>query len=268
LPVGDPVIMPELPEVEQARRYLEENALNRRIRAVEVLDGGVLRDISTEEFRKNVAGHMMVDAGRQGKQLFLGLDDRSFLTIHLGMTGDLVMADVPTPRYARIIFRFEDGTSLYYTDQRKFGAIGIVGSLDQFVSEHALGPDALCIDRSDFVERVSGHKKAIKSVLLDQSVLAGIGNLYADEVLFQARLHPLTRADSISLRKLGELYQQVGNVLRCSIAVSSDFSALPDRYLLKVRKEGAACPRGNGRLAMVKVGGRTAIYCPVCQQLR
>jgi formamidopyrimidine-DNA glycosylase len=260
--------MPELPEVEQARRYLEKNALNRRIRAVEVLDAGVLQEVEEATFRQDLQGRSMTTAGRRGKQIFVGLDDGSFLTVHLGMTGELMVGgDDPAPRYSRVVFRFEGGTSLFYADQRKFGAIGIAGSVDQFVTEHRLGPDALCINRSDFVERVSGHKKAIKSVLLDQSVLAGIGNLYADEALFQARLHPAKRADSISRGKLGDLHRQIGNVLRGSIAVSSDFADLPEGYMLKVREEGAACPRGNGSLTMIKVAGRTSIFCPQCQRL-
>jgi formamidopyrimidine-DNA glycosylase len=260
-------MMPELPEVEQARRYLEGNALNRRIDAVEVLDDGVLSDIDAETFRQSMAGRTMTLAGRRGKQMFIGLDDGSYLTIHLGMTGDLAMEYASTPKYARIIFRFEDGAVLCYTDQRKFGALGIVGSVDQFISEHALGPDALCIGRSDFVERVSGHRKAIKTVLLDQRVLSGIGNLYADEVLFQAKVHPEAHADSLALSKLNEIHRQIGLVLRASIAVSSDFSALSAKYLVKVREEGAECPRGNGRLVMIRVGGRTTLFCPRCQRL-
>ena len=259
--------MPELPEVELARRYLEKNALNRRIQSVEVFDAGVLQEVDGPTFRQAVNGRYMTIAGRRGKQMFIGLDDGTFLTLHLGMTGDLVVdSDERSPRYSRIAFRFEDGTSLFYVDQRKFGAVGISGSVDRFVADHRLGPDALCIERSEFIERVSGHRKAIKTVLLDQRVLSGIGNLYADEVLFQVRLHPMTRADSISRRKLADLHREVGKVLRGSIAVSSDFALLPDGYLLKVRREGAECPRGNGPLAMVRVGGRTSIFCPACQR--
>lgn len=261
--------MPELPEVEQARRYLEKNALNRRIRSVEVFDGGILQDVDAMTFEQVLGGHSLTTAGRRGKQMFLGLDDGTFLTVHLGMTGDLTVdRDDQAPKYSRVAFRFEDGTSLFYSDQRKFGALGLVGSVDQFVAEHRLGPDALCINRSDFIERVSAHRKAIKAVLLDQSVLSGIGNLYADEALFQARLHPAKRADTISHRRLADLHRHVGSVLRGSIAVSSDFAALPEGYMLKDRTEGARCPRGNGSLAMIRVGGRTSIFCPRCQRLK
>jgi formamidopyrimidine-DNA glycosylase len=261
--------MPELPEVEKARRYLEANVLNRRINAVEVLDGGVLRDIDAATFRQKLVGRMMTTAGRRGKQMFIGLDDGSFLTIHLGMTGDLDIGEkVEPPEYARVAFHFGMGKSLFYADQRKFGALGIVSSVDQFVAEHHLGPDALCIGRPNFIERVSGHRKAIKSVLLDQSILSGIGNLYADEVLFQARVHPEQLANSISLRKLNDIHHQVGEVLRMSISVASDFSSLPDGYLVRVRQDGFECPRGNGMLATIKVGGRTTIFCPKCQRLR
>jgi formamidopyrimidine-DNA glycosylase len=259
--------MPELPEVEQARRYLERTALNRRIVSVDVIDGGVLDGTDPPSFSLQLKGRTMTIAGRRGKQMFIGLDDGAFLTIHLGMTGDVeVRNDADPPNYTRIALRFGGGMSLFYSDQRKFGAIGIVGSVDQFVADHRLGPDALCINRSDFIERVSHHRKAIKSVLLDQSVLAGIGNLYADEVLFQAKVHPETRADTLSHRKLGSIHDQVGAVLRSSIAVSSDFSALPDGYLLRTRDMGAECPRGNGTLAVIRVGGRTTVFCPKCQR--
>lgn len=259
--------MPELPEVEQARRFLERNALNRKILSVEVFDDGVLQDIEGPMFAEILTGRSMTIAGRRGKQIFIGLDDGSFLTIHLGMTGGLILdEDGSVPRYSRIALRFEGGASLFYSDQRKFGALGVVDTVDHFVNEHKLGPDALCISLSDFKDRVSSHKKAIKSVLLDQSVLSGIGNLYADEVLFQVRLHPETRADTISSRKIGDLHRNIGIVLRGSIAVSSDFASLPNGYLLRAREEGAECPRHNGLLEMIKVGGRTSIFCPKCQR--
>jgi formamidopyrimidine-DNA glycosylase len=261
--------MPELPEVEQARRFLEGNVLNRRIAAVEVLDEGVLSDIDPLSFKLSLTGRMMTSAGRRGKQMFIGLDDGTFLTIHLGMTGDLALGDdAAAPKYTRITIRFEEGLRLHYADQRKFGALGIVGTVDQFVAEHHLGPDALCIGSSDFIERVSGHKKAIKSVLLDQSVLSGIGNLYADEILFQARVHPEVRAESISPRRLNGIHREIGMVLKTSITAASDFSTLPNGYLLRVRGEGAKCPRNNGILTSIKVGGRTTILCPKCQRFR
>ncbi len=259
--------MPELPEVEQARRFLEINALNRKILSVEVFDSGVLQDIEGPTFAKTLTGRSMTIAGRHGKQMFIGLDDGSFLTIHLGMTGDLILnEDSRVPMYSRIAFRFEGGESLFYSDQRKFGAIGVIGSVDQFVKDHKLGPDALCISLSEFKERVSSHKKAIKSVLLDQSIVSGIGNLYADEVLFQVRLHPGARTDTISSKRIGNIHRLIGIVLRGSIAVSSDFASLPDGYLLRAREVGVECPRHNGLLAVVKVGGRTSIFCPKCQR--
>jgi formamidopyrimidine-DNA glycosylase len=242
--------------------------LNRPIQSVEVLDDGVLQKVDAGAFQIGLIGRSMTTVGRQGKQMFIGLDDGSFLTIHLGMTGDLIIdEDGSAPRFTRIALHFAGGMSLFYLDQRKFGAVGLIGSVDKFVAEHRLGPDALCINRSEFIERTSSRRKAIKSVLLDQAVLSGIGNLYADEALFQAKIHPETRADTISRKKMADLHRHIGRILRISIAASSDFDALPDGYLLKNREEGAECPRGNGPLAMTKVGGRTTIYCPRCQRL-
>ena len=150
--------MPELPEVEQARRYLAAKAMNRRMGSVEVLDVGVLQGVEPNAFSSSLAGRTMTTAARRGKQMFIGLDDGTFLTIHLGMTGDLV-GDGPEPRFCRIVFRFEDGTNLFYVDQRKFGAVGIAVSIEQFVAEHGLGPDALTIDRHDFIAGRLGTRR-------------------------------------------------------------------------------------------------------------
>jgi formamidopyrimidine-DNA glycosylase len=259
--------MPELPEVEQVRQYLEKNALGHRILSVDVFDVGVLQDIDAQTLQRNLNGRSIIAAIRWGKQMFIGLDDGSFLTVHLGMTGDLIVGeDGLEPKYSRVAFRFEGGKSLFYIDLRKFGAVGITDSVDRFVTDHRIGPDALRITRSDFIERVSHHRRAIKSVLLDQGVLSGIGNLYADEVLFQVRLHPSIRADCISRKKLVELHNQIGGVLRESIEASSDFDSLPNGYLLRARHVGMECPRGNGLLEMTKIGGRTTIFCPECQR--
>jgi formamidopyrimidine-DNA glycosylase len=259
--------MPELPEVEQVRRYLEKNALGCRIMSVDVLDVGVLQDIDPQTLRRNLNGRSIIAAVRWGKQMFIGLDDGSFLTIHLGMTGDMVIEkDGSEPKYSRVAFRFEGGSSLFYIDLRKFGSVGITDSVDRFVTDHHIGPDALRITRSEFIKRLSHHKRAIKSVLLDQGVLSGIGNLYADEVLFQVRLHPSIRTDSISRKKLVELHNKIVDVLRESIEVSSDFAFLPNGYLLRARHVGKECPRGNGLLEMTRIGGRTSIFCPECQR--
>jgi formamidopyrimidine-DNA glycosylase len=159
----------------------------------------------------------------------------------------------------------DDGRSLVYDDQRMFGSIGLAKSVHDFVEEHRLGPDALGITPQEFASRAGGSSRAIKGVLLDQHVLAGVGNLYADESLFQAKLHPLAPADGLSPASLRKLGRCIPMVLSASIAAGTDFGLLPDGFLLRAREEGARCPRGNGRLERIQAGGRSSYLCPRCQ---
>ena len=261
--------MPELPEVEMVRRRLDSNCVGKRIVKVDVIDDGILDHISASRLAKALKGNTIVSVRRIGKQLFVEIESGKVLTVHLGLTGDV---DCPPTlpdgeRWMRFALGFDDGTALAYYDLRKFGAVGLATSIDDFVKRRKLGPDALSITENDFLARVSAHKKSIKSVLLDQHIVAGIGNLYADEALFQARLHPLTNASKIQARRLRLLHEVLLAVLRASIAVETDFERLPSGYLLRERRKGAPCPRGNGHLVSIVAAGRTTILCPRCQRL-
>ncbi|MDD1747617.1 MAG: DNA-formamidopyrimidine glycosylase [Methanomassiliicoccales archaeon] len=260
--------MPELPEVEMARRYLEECCKGRRIERVKVLDEGILRAVARGAFAKAVQGRKVMGAGRHGKQLFIDLGGIC-LTVHLGMTGGLVMLEggEKPPTHTRVMFAFEDATSLAYDDPRKFGAIGLSSSVADFVMTHKLGPDALSISKREFMARAQRSRRAIKSLLIDQHVIAGVGNLYADESLFQAKVHPLMSADQLSQAAIERIWVEVRRVLKASIAVDTDFRSLPEGFLLSNRVADRPCPRRNGALRAIKVGGRTTIFCPTCQTL-
>jgi formamidopyrimidine-DNA glycosylase len=257
------VNVPELPEVESARRYLHERALNRRIEGIIVLDPKMLEG-DRDEFASKVLCRKVVGTGRHGKHLFLMLD-RGALRIHLGMSGSvhLVEDDEITP-HQRLRLRL-DRCSIVLDDPRRFGRFQYVDGIPPFVRERGLGPDALSIDEDQFISRAAGRKKAIKSVLLDQSILAGVGNLYADEVLFQERVVPSNPTASLGDDDLSSICRRVGEVLRASIAVESDFSSLPTGYLLRERRRDGRCPRCGQELRTIMVGGRTTIFCPSCQ---
>jgi len=126
----------------------------------------------------------------------------------------------------------------------------------------------LSVSDEEFVSRLVGRKGSLKPTLLDQSVVAGVGNLYADETLFQERLHPATRTDSLSTREKAALGMRIREVLETSISVRTDFSLLPDGYLLRDRRERAPCPRCEAELEAIQIGGRTTVFCPACQSLR
>jgi formamidopyrimidine-DNA glycosylase len=150
---------------------------------------------------------------------------------------------------------------------RKFGAIGLTPSKASFLERKRLGPDALAIEREDFVERTSRHRRPIKTVLLDQSVLAGVGNLYSDEVLFQCGVHPLALADGLKEDRLSCIHRNLVIVLGSSIDARTDFDQLPEGYMLKARHTSSRCPKGHGPWHTMKVNGRTAFFCPQCQRL-
>jgi formamidopyrimidine-DNA glycosylase len=260
--------MPELPEVEMVRRYAEERCKGRTITNVRVLDEGILDGVSRSIFVQSIQGRQIIGASRHGKQLFLNLR-KGFITVHLGMTGDLLMLErgERPPSHARTLFTFDDTTRLVYDDPRKFGALGLTSSMADFVREHRLGPDALKVSKKEFVARAQRSHRAIKSVLLDQHVIAGVGNLYADESLFQSKIHPLVASNELPVEALERIWAQVRHVLNASIRVSTDFQMLPEGFLLRSRAAGSPCNRGNGILHSIKVGGRTTIFCPACQKL-
>jgi len=259
--------MPELPEVEIVRRYLEERALGKRIDSVKVIDASILEGVTTRKLIDPLVGKCFTAARRHGKQLFLQVDG-GFLTAHLGMTGDLISieSESPLPRFARVVVGFQGGERLVFEDMRKFGAVGFVKSTSSLIMSKGLGPDMLLVREKEFLGRVRRHRKAIKTVLLDQRVVAGIGNLYADEALFQSGIHPSTSASDLTDGEVERLCRNVRRVLKRSIQVRTDFDRLPRTFLLRSRIEGGRCPRGHSSLKSIKVGGRTTIYCPRCQR--
>jgi formamidopyrimidine-DNA glycosylase len=262
--------MPELPEVELVRRRLESGVLNERISKVIVLDQKRIEGTDAEGLVCRLEGREFVRAGRIGKQLFLEME-RGALMIHLGLTGDVVVDHVcdAAPRFARLVVEFEDGRRMVFEDMRRFGRVGFTDDIREVVMRKRLGPDVMRVSSTAFIERVGGHRRAIKTVLLDQSVVAGIGNLYADEALFQAGIHPLTHPSVLGNDELKRLWRDVRRVMRRSLAVGSDFDALPRMYLLRNRRAGERCPGVHGaRLESMVVGGRTTVFCPAKQRIR
>jgi len=251
------------------RSYLVEHVVGRTIQSITVLDDGILEKVASERLKEALEGRKIVRMARHGKQLFLQTEGGMTMTIHLGMTGDLNFLEIEEKesRFARLLIEFEDGSRLEYEDMRKFGAVGMTLSKETFVALKRLAPDALSIGRKEFSSRVLKHHKAIKSVLLDQRIVAGIGNLYADEILFQSRVHPAFSAASMTEKELARVYREMRKVLRQSIQIKTDFSRLPPSYLLRDRSIEARCPRGHKAMQTMMVGGRTAYFCAVCQKI-
>ena len=243
------------------RRYLEATAHHQTIRAAEVKDERILAKVSAKDLEDALVGKQFHGALRHGKRLFLKLHNSLWLALHLGLTGSLFYLEsgAKEPRHTRLLISFENGHCLAFDDPRIFGEVGLAKSPEAFLVERKIGPDALLLDREGFLEIMSGRKGLIKPALLNQSLIAGLGNLYADEALFQAGICPKTRGlDSV---QLAVLFSSIQEVLRTALSAHADLEKLPDSYLLPHRHPGGTCPRDGALLCREKIGGRTSYFC-------
>lgn len=255
--------MPELPEVETIRRYLEETVLHRPIARV---SGSTPTIARAARFR--LTGQRFTEAFRHGKYLFAGLDSGSSLVFHFGMTGELILVsrDEPDPPYTRAMVSFIDGSRLAFTDPRRFGRLGWVPDRDDFIRAKRLGPDALVIPAEKLMPLVQRSRQRMKFFLLDQHKLAGIGNIYADEILFQAGIHPLREAASLMPDQAARIQPLMQDILRIAISLEADFDRYPGTWLIPHRAPGELCPVCSGEVNRVMIAGRYAYFCPSCQE--
>ena len=259
--------MPELPDVEVFRRYIDSTSLHQKIESAEVKNEKILGGVSARELQSTLKGRTFESTRRHGKNLFVALDNGGWLLMHFGMTGDLeYFEDLDRdPPHDRFLISFENGYHLAFEDQRMFGNVDLIEDLDDFVRKKKLGPDALELDPASFRERFEGRKGSVKAALMNQQLVAGVGNIYSDEMLFQARLHPETRIEQLDDATLEKLFEETRRVLETAIERGAYPQELPDNFLLSHRREGERCPRSNGEIRKLKAAGRTAYYCPACQ---
>jgi formamidopyrimidine-DNA glycosylase len=265
--------MPELPDVENFKRYLDRRARNQRIAHVDVHAGKILKNISGRKLASALMGRKISGSRRHGKHLFARLDNNRWLAMHFGMTGYLAYFKKPDddPRHDRLRLDSANGRHLAFVNQRKFGRLRLIETPDDFVAQANLGPDALdkSVTVKKFRELLSTRRGEIKAALMDQSLLAGIGNVYSDEILFQARLHPKTPAEKLDNKQIDAMYRVMRRVLKTAISKGAGsaelFRRAPRTYLLRHRESGAPCPRCGGKVKATKAAGRTAYYCPKCQ---
>lgn len=255
--------MPELPECEAARKRIADGALNRTI------EGFVLGEVShmelpTESERDRFLGTQFTCTRRHGKYIFVGSASGPWLHIHLGMSGSVrVMdSDYPPADFVRFTVEFQGGTRLHFRDPRKFGLIRLVDDVDAFIDEKGLGPDALQIGDNAFSEAMGKTHGAIKSALLSQKKLAGVGNLWADEALYRSGIDPEAKANALGSDQVKSLFNELRLVLKAVVDTNADYSKLPDAWLIHHRNEGDACTRCDGTISKKTVGGRTSYFCP------
>ncbi len=264
--------MPELPDVEVYRRRVERQVQHRTLTGAVVGDPLVLDGVSVSTLQRAVRGATAGAPRRHGKQLFVRLergDDEgggspAWLRFHFGMTGRLrVVPEDDVPEYAYVQLALDAGETLAFTVPRKLGRVGLVDDPDAYVETKGLGPDALRIDRPRFEAVLSGRRGMIKTAFLDQSVLAGLGNIYADEILFQVGVHPRAKIAGLDAEPRHALFDAMKEVLHVAIQHEADPDALPpDRYLLPHRRGDDRDPFTGEKLQTVKAGGRTAYFSP------
>jgi len=261
------VPMPELPDVEVFRRYLERHAGGADIVEAEVRDARCLEDIGADRFEALLAGTQFGQSRRHGKHLLVRLKEDLWLTLHFGMTGYLVrVTDDEEPDYSRISFHLGGGGSLHYILKRMLGRAGITNSPEAFIDRHDLGPDALDLDSDAFDELLQSARGGVKSLLMNQARVAGIGNVYSDEMLFQAGIHPAARCGDLHVDARGRLDVARREVLETAIEREADPERLPGTWLLPHRDEGARCPRCGGSINREVVSGRGAYFCDSHQE--
>jgi formamidopyrimidine-DNA glycosylase len=287
--------MPELPEVETVARQLEPELEGHRIEELEVLDERWSRPVPAAELGAAVRGATIEGLGRRGKYLLLGLDGGRTLVMHLRMTGNLVLVEgdevldpsegrllyqgerTASAKHLRARFLLDDGRELWFTDPRRFGEAFLIGDADLSVRFERLGIEPLSPEFT--VEALgamaAGRKAPLKSFLLDQSRIAGVGNIYADEALYRARLHPLSPAGSMKPEHLEALHDAVVAALEAGIDAGGssiddyrdgrgEKGTMQEKFLVHTR-ESEPCPSCEGRIVRIVVGGRSTYFCPSCQ---
>jgi formamidopyrimidine-DNA glycosylase len=246
--------MPELPEAERARQQIER-ALHREIVAVDDRDTYVCRPHAPGEIAQALVGHQLTHAHRRGKFLWAETDAGPELGLHLGMAGRIVIDEPQHTPWDRFTLHFADGGSLALRDKRRLGRALIEPDFAH------VGPDAAEVSRDAFRQRVGRGTMPLKARLLDQRTIAGVGNLLADETLWQARLNPRMPAGDLTPEQLDHLRRTLRAATRSAISKGGVHTGT----FIEHRTRGGACPRCKTTLERATIGGRTTFWCPTCQ---
>ena len=275
--------MPELPEVETVSRGLRKRALGRRIVVVKVLHTGIITG-DAEEFIRQTEGRTIAAVQRKGKVLAVELAgakqrETAHLILRLGMTGQVTIQPVgdPLEPHTHVRMVFEGGNEeLRFRDVRRFGRLRCCTSKELDALFKGLGPDAQQATEAQFLRARRGRRGAIKSWLLNQQGVSGLGNIYADEALFEAGIHPLAQPEHISSDSARRLYRAVRKVLQRAVNLQGttfrdyiDIEGRSGNYLQRLRvyqKTGKPCPRCGTPIRRIVIAGRSSHFCPNCQR--
>lgn len=267
--------MPELPSVQHFKTYLDATAVGSEVEGVHVDAAQEVTGVTQRTLARRLRHHVLSGTRRHGKNLFVALDDgdAGWLRMHFGMSGDLRYWTGGAPDdldrdHVRLRLDLKGDGHLAWICVRRLGALEPVKDPDAWVEDNDLGPDALddAVDRACFRERVGGRRGSLKGALMNQSVLAGVGSEYADEILYQAELHPESRVPALTDDDLDEIRRVMRRVLRTAVERDADPDALPASWLLRRREQGRACSRCDGTIVKLEVSGRPTYACDTHQR--
>lgn len=266
--------MPELPEVETVRRTLKTLIIGKEIEKVEIYYDKIITG-DAKEFARKLKGQIFCDIDRIGKYLIFILDQDAIIS-HLRMEGkyNFYQHDMPQTKHEHLAFYFTDGSKLAYFDVRKFGRLQLASNRNYRyeLPLKKLGPEPKEADSKKIYERMHKSSLPIKSLLLDQSIMSGIGNIYANEICFRAGLHPETKGLDLSQKRVAEVIKKASEILAESIELggttihSFEANGNIGKFQNKLQVHGQEiCPNCGGKIKKIKVGGRGTYYCPNCQ---
>jgi formamidopyrimidine-DNA glycosylase len=275
--------MPELPEVETVRRILHPEIVGRRITGVSLRDFPAVLESSLPGIdpASSLVGHAIMDTARRGKYLFLELDGGLVVIIHLRMTGRLLLVPSSSPpvRFEHLAIHLDDGLDIRFGDQRKFGRVVLAEATALDTLDRKLGPEPFSarLTPDSLAQSLSRRPGKVKNALLDQSVIAGLGNIYVDEALYRARIHPAHPSNTLDIEALRKLLRAIRVILNQAISrQGTTFSSFENPYgepgenvnFLRAygrARDGGRCPRCGTPFMRTVVGGRGTTFCPHCQ---
>jgi len=267
--------MPELPEVETIKRELQNVIKGKKITQVVINSSKVIKGLTKGEFKEQLVGKTIESVLRRGKLLIIKLSSGKFLTIHLRMTGQLIYPG--DGKKSRVSFELSSGKILDFNDQRLLGELKLVDDWKSLEFVKKLGPEPSDLTSKQFKQMLSKKKGKIKPLLMNQSFIAGVGNLYAAEALFRARIHPEKKANSLSDKQTESLLKNLKKVLKQAtfhkgssfdqyVQLSGEGGDYVQKYVKVYGRKGKPCPVCGGKIKRITVGGRGTYFCPKCQK--
>jgi formamidopyrimidine-DNA glycosylase len=267
--------MPELPEVETIVRQLKQAIIGYKINNIDFRDKRVVKGVTPAELKNKIVNQSVNNILRRGKVLIFQLSNKRFLLMHLRISGWLFLGR-QEPKHARIVFHFKNNQKLYFCDSRVLGEIRVTTDWQKVPIIRKMGPEPLGLKEQDFLELFGARSKKIAPLIMDQTFLAGVGNIYAQEALFYAKVAPQRPANTLSLAEKKTIFRCLQQVLSKAVTkggssvsnyAQTDGSQGSYADLLNVyRRKSQPCPRCQHRIRRIVVGGRGTYYCSNCQK--